>query len=42
MIEKEGYETTVICVVTEMGDGVQLNVRSGCKVNMLEKVMSVK
>ncbi len=42
MIEKEGYDTTVICVVTEMGDGAQLDVRSGCKVNMLETVMSVR
>ena len=42
MIEKEGYDTTVICVVTEMGVGAQLDVRSGCKVNMLETVMSVR
>ena len=42
MIEKEGYDTTIICVVTEMGDGAQLDVRSGCKVDTLENVMCVK
>ncbi|MBD5543272.1 MAG: PTS transporter subunit EIIC [Lachnospiraceae bacterium] len=42
MIEKEGYDSTVICVVTEMGNGTRLDVRSDCKVNRLEKVMSIK
>lgn len=42
MIEKEGYDTTVICVVTEMGDSMQLDVCSGHKVNVLETVMSVR
>lgn len=41
MIEKEGYDATVICAVTEMGNGTRLDVRSGCKVNTLEKVMSI-
>lgn len=42
LIEKEGYDPTVICVVTEMGNAAQLDVRSNCKVDRLEKVMSVK
>lgn len=42
LIEKEGYDSTVICVVTEMGNAAQLDVRSNCKVDRLEKVMSVK
>lgn len=42
MIKKEGYDTTVVCIVTEMGDGTQLDVRSGCKVDRLEKIMSVR
>lgn len=42
MIEKKGYDTTVICVVTEMGTGTQLDVCSGCKVDILEKVMSIR
>lgn len=42
MIEKEGYDTTIICVVTEMGAGTQLDVHSGCKADILEKVMSIR
>lgn len=42
LIEKEGYDSTVVCVVTEMGNAAQLDVRSNCKVDRLEKVMSVK
>lgn len=42
MIEQEGYDTTVICVVTEMGAGTQLEIRSGCKADVLEKVMSIR
>lgn len=42
MIEKEGYDTTIICVITEIGEGTQLDVRSGCKTELLENVMSVR
>lgn len=42
MIEEEGYDSTIIFIVTDMGDGVQLDVKSGCEVNALENVMSVK
>lgn len=41
LLEKEGYDTTVIFIVTEMGDGVQLNVKSGCEVDVLENIMSI-
>lgn len=42
MIEEEGYDSTIIFIVTDMGDGVQLDVKSGCEVDALENVMSVK
>lgn len=42
LIEKEGYDSTVIFIVTDMGDGERLNIKSGCEVDALENVMSVK
>lgn len=42
LIEKAGYDSTVVFVITDMGDGRQLNIKSGCKMNALEKVMCVK
>lgn len=41
-IEKEGYDSTIIFIVTNMGDGVQLDAKSGCEVDVLENVMGVK
>ena len=42
MIEKEGYDTTVIFIVTDMDETAQLDVRSGCRVNKLENIMRIK
>lgn len=42
MIEKEGYDSTIIFIVTDMGNGGQLDVKSDCELNLLEHVMSVK
>lgn len=42
LIEKAGYDSTVVFVITDMGDGKQLDIKSGCKMNALEKVMCVK
>lgn len=41
MIEKEGYDSTIIFIVTDMGTGVQLNTKSGCEVDALENVMNI-
>lgn len=42
MIEKKGYDSTIILIVTDMGDGEQLDVaKSSCEIDMLENVMSV-
>lgn len=41
MIEKAGYDSTVIFIITDMGDADQLEVTSGCEVKALEKIMSV-
>lgn len=41
MIEKAGYDSTVIFIITDMGDTDQLEVTSGCEVKALEKIMSV-
>lgn len=42
MIEKKGYDSTIILIVTDMGDGEQLDVaKSRCEIDMLENVMSV-
>lgn len=42
MIEKSGYDTTVIFIVTDMDENAQLNVNAGKKLNVSEEVMSVK
>lgn len=42
LIEKMGYDSTVICVVTDMEEGAQLDVRSHYKANILERVMTVR
>lgn len=42
LIEKEGYDSTVIFIVTGMGDAKQLEIEASGEVNALEKVMSVK
>lgn len=41
MIEKEGYDSTIIFIVTDMGTGAQLNTKSGCEVDALENVMNI-
>lgn len=42
MIEKSGYDSTVIFIVTDMDENAQLNVNAGKKLNVSEEVMSVK
>lgn len=42
MVEREGYDSTVICVVTDMGDYEELEVHSGGSAELLETVMCVK
>lgn len=42
LIEKEGYDSTIIFILTDMGEHTQLDARTGCEVDMLESVMSVK
>lgn len=41
-IEKAGYDSTVIFIVTDMEDGRRLDVKTGCERNALETVMCVK
>ena len=42
MIEKKGYDSTIVFIVTDMGTGEQLDVKSGCEAEMLESIMSVR
>ena len=42
MIEKEGYDTTVICVVTEPGEGRVLEIGPGGRADITEKVMHIE
>ena len=42
MIEQEGYDTTIICVITEMGDGTQLEICADGKTDLSETIMSVR
>lgn len=42
LIEKEGYDPTIIVVLTQMGEHDQLDVKTGCEVDLLENIMSVK
>lgn len=42
LIEKEGYDSTIIFLVTDMGDKTEIDAKSGCEVDVLEKVISVK
>lgn len=42
LVEKAGYDSTIILIVTNMGNGERLAVRNGCKIDMLENVISVK
>lgn len=42
LVEKAGYDTTVIFIVPDMGEGRQLDIRSGCEVKALENVMCVR
>lgn len=42
LIEKAGYDSTVVFVITDMGDGKQLDIKAGCEMNALDKVMCVK
>jgi len=42
LIEKEGYDSTIIFILTDMGEHVQLDAKTGCEVDVLENVMSVK
>lgn len=42
LIEKEGYDPTVIFIVTDLGDRTGMTVKFGCEVDALENVISVK
>lgn len=42
LIEKEGYDTTIIFILTDMGEHILLDAKTGCEVDMLENIMSVK
>ena len=41
LIEKEGYDSTIIFIVTDMGAGTQLEAKSGREVDVLESIISV-
>ncbi len=41
LIEKEGYDSTIIFIVTDMGEGRQLETKTGCTVDVSENVMHV-
>lgn len=41
MIEKAGYDTTVIFIVTDMGDGKKLEIKDNCEADALENVISI-
>lgn len=40
-IEKEGYDSTVICIVTDMEEGSLLDMRTDCETDALEQIMYV-
>lgn len=42
LIEKEGYDSTIIFIVTDMGDRTELEAKSGCEVEQLENVINLK
>ena len=42
LIEKEGYDSTIIFILTDMGGHEQLDAKTGCEVDVLENIMSVK
>ncbi|MCI8786544.1 MAG: PTS transporter subunit EIIC [Eubacterium sp.] len=42
LIEKEGYDSTIIFILTDMGEHVQLDAKTGCEVDLLENIMRVK
>lgn len=42
MIEKEGYDTTVIFIVPDMADNQKLDVRFDCEVDVMETIMIVR
>lgn len=41
LIEKEGYDSTVIFIVTDLEEGRQLEAKTGCTVEALENVMRI-
>lgn len=41
LIEKEGYDSTVIFIVTDLEEGRQLETKTGCTVDALENVMRI-
>lgn len=41
-IEEKGYDSTVIFIVTAMGDGESLETETGKEINSLERVMSIR
>lgn len=41
-IEKEGYDATVICILTDIEDGKQLDMRTNCETDALEQIMCVR
>lgn len=42
LLEEKGYDPTVICIVTEMGEQAHLKIESHCGKNAMEQVMVVK
>lgn len=42
LIEKEGYDSTVIFIVTDLNEGRQLETKTGCTVDVLENVMRIR
>ncbi len=42
LIEKEGYDTTIIFIATDLGDRDQMDIKSGCEVKALDEIMSIR
>lgn len=41
MIEQKGYDSTVIFIVTDMGDGKNLKIKDNCEAEVLESIITV-
>ncbi len=42
LIEKEGYDTTIIFIATDLGDRDQMDIKSGCEVKALDEIMCIR